>query len=84
MSTLKNLLGVRQTTCNDTVLLELGLPNAKCMVMDSQAKYLTKIFNRQSRTYVHEIIEMAINSRCQMGLQIQHVRENANFVENFK
>ena len=37
MSCLKQMLSVRQTTCNDLVYVETGLSDARSMVIDKQA-----------------------------------------------
>ena len=40
LKTVKQLLNVRQTTCSDTLLIDLGISNAKSMVKDKQCKFL--------------------------------------------
>ena len=47
MRALKELLGVRETTCNDLVLIEAGVGDAKSVIKQKQIKFLTKIFGRE-------------------------------------
>lgn len=69
MSTLKQMMGVRQTTSNDLLQLELGVGNAKNKIKDKQRKYLKKIMLR-TPIYVHRIIRLAIEKKTKMGKQL--------------
>ena len=44
-NTLKQMLSVRQATCNDLVFLETGQSNAKSIILDRQSKFIKKIEN---------------------------------------
>jgi hypothetical protein len=76
IKSLKHLLGVRQTTCTDTMLVELGVGDAKSMVKDRQMKFLAKLDKRTTRSYIHNVIDLAIQNRTTMGTQIQNLRNN--------
>ena len=73
--TLKLVLGVRRTTCNDLVYVELGIGDAKAHIRDQQRSYLRKIMARPnfSGSYIDRIIEMARNSRCPSWLVLQSI-----------
>ena len=46
MSTLKQMLGVRSTTCNDITLLEAGVPSARTYIARRQVSFLHKLHAR--------------------------------------
>ena len=90
MSTLKQLLSVRHTTCNELVNIETSLPNGKSFVMDRQTKFLQKLRSRHANNnYIIKTIDMAINCKSPMGKIIQRL-ENVQvsycnqFLENLK
>jgi hypothetical protein len=76
LATLRHMLNVRQTTCSDTMLVELGLGNARSMIKDRQTYFLKKIDNRTSKNYIHDIIKLAIQKKTTMGKQILCLRNN--------
>ena len=76
MSTIKQMLSVRQTTCHDIIQLELGIGNAKSLVQDRQAKYLNKLMERQRGTYIQRTIDLAISKKTKMGKQITSLKNN--------
>ena len=65
-NTLKQMLLVHQTTCNDLVYLETGHTNAKSMVVDKQMKFLREIKIKNS--YVN--VNLAISTKSPMGKRI--------------
>jgi len=67
-NTLKQMLSVRQTTCNDLVYLETGQTNAKSMVVDRQIKFLQKM--KLKNSYVMDIVDFAIRTGSPMGKRI--------------
>ena len=69
MSTLKQLLGVRLTTCNDICLVEAGVGHAKSYIQERQKKILHKLLNRVnfSESYIGRIINLAIEVKCPSG-----------------
>ena len=44
--TLKNMLGVRRTTCNDILYIETGIPDAKTFIQIRQKNFLNKLYRR--------------------------------------
>ena len=75
MSTLKQLLSVRNTTCNELINIETGLPNAKSFVLDRQTKFLQRLRYRHTNNYITKTIDMAIDCKSPMG-KIIHKLEN--------
>ena len=73
MSTLKSLLGVRQTTCHDLVLVELGLGDAKSYIRQRQTVFLHKLLARPSYadSIVAKVISLAMEARTKAGLVIR-------------
>ena len=82
-TTLKQLLGVRRTTCNDLAHLELGVSCAKASIHDRQTKFVKKLMERP-HSYVADIVDMAIRSRSKMGLQLQSLasRDATHVLDN--
>ena len=69
MSSLKQLLGVRLTTCNDICLVEAGVGHAKSYIQERQTKFLHKLLNRENfdESYIGRIINLAIEVKCSSG-----------------
>ena len=69
MSTLKQLIGVRQATCNELVLTELGICSAKAYILQKQCKFIHKLTKRvdYANSYIEKIVAMAIDSKCPAG-----------------
>ena len=62
MDTLKLLLGIQHSTCNDLTLMESGAPDVKCFVRQRQFNFLQKLKARNSYhgSYVEYVIKLAI------------------------
>ena len=45
---IKQLLGVRKSTCNDLCYLEVGMPTLKAIVMDKQRKFFKSMWRERS------------------------------------
>jgi hypothetical protein len=73
MSTLKNLLSVRLTTCNDLVLVELGMSNAKSHVRQKQSRFLHKVMSRDGYqdSILAKVITLAVNERTRSGMLLK-------------
>ena len=73
MSTLKQLLGVRQATCNELVLAETGLSDIKSQIQDKQSAFLKKLVTRDGfrDSYLEHTVNMAVDTQSPMGLQLQ-------------
>ena len=71
--TLKNLLGVRATSCNDLVLVESGEGGAPAYIARRQINFLQGLTNRPAYkdSYLEWVIEKAIDCRCPAGIVLQ-------------
>ena len=69
-NTLKQMLSVRQTTCNDIVFAETGQPDAKSVIIDRQRKFLHNLRARPP-SYVTDVINLAVRTKCPMGRRIE-------------
>ena len=69
MSTLKQLLGIRHTSCNDVCLVEAGVGNAKSYIQERQRNFLYKLLSRDNFniSYVGIIVNLAIQVKCPSG-----------------
>ena len=78
MATLKQLLGVRVSTCRELVLLEAGICDAKAYIRERQQRYFQKLAARPNYTesYIGYVISMAIRVRTQSGILIQSILDN--------
>ena len=56
---LKNLLGVRKSTCNDIIFVETGIPDAKTFIKNRQYNFFRKLYN--SSYYQGSYIQKVIN-----------------------
>ena len=86
-NTLKLLLGVRNTVCNELVHIELGIGNAKSYIKQRQKEYLTKLQSRDwyNGSYIARIINMAIVKRSPAGTILQQITShNNNYVDLYK
>ena len=70
MDTVKQLLGVRQTTCSDILYIELNIPNAKTLIIDKQIKFFAKLRTIHQNNYITKVIDLATRIRSPMGCQI--------------
>ena len=68
--TLKNLLGVCTTSCNDLVLVESGEGGAPAHVARRQVNFLEKLTNRPAYkdSYLEWVVKKAIECRCPAGI----------------
>jgi hypothetical protein len=78
MGSLKQLLGVRQSTCNDIALAEVGLADIKAQIRDKQMTYLKKLLERTDfrGSYIDFAINLAITCQSSMGLCIQSLKDD--------
>ena len=69
MSSLKLLLGVRSTTCNDLALLEAGVPSPRCYIVERQRRFIHKLMSRTDfdRSYVGKFLLEAQRVKSPMG-----------------
>ena len=74
-STLKSLLGVRQTTCNDIVFVESGEFGAKSYVRDVQVSFIRKLMSSDHfiGSYIEKVINLAIQVRSPAGKVLQQL-----------
>ena len=68
-STLKNLLSVRGTTCNDIVFAECGEFGAKSHIRNLQILFLKKLISQDyyQGSYLEMVMNLAMQSRCPAG-----------------
>ena len=86
-NTLKQMLGVRLTTCNDLIYSETGYPNAKTIILERQTNFLRKILAKTN--YVTDLIQMAITRKSPMGRRIQTLMQQETphklaFIQNLQ
>ena len=79
--TLKNMLGVRRTTCNDILYVETGIPDAKTFIQIRQKNFLTKLYRRSyfRGSYLDKIINLVKNNRTPAGkyiLELENTRDD--------
>ena len=74
-STMKQMLSVRQSTCNDLIYIETGLPNAKAYVIDKQVRFLRNLRTNHQTDYIAQVINLAIASRSPMGKRIEELEQ---------
>ena len=72
MSTLNQLLGVKQSTCNDLTLVESGEGHVKDVIRDKQLKFLRKLLaqNDFQGSYIETVFNLAISKCSPMGVQL--------------
>jgi hypothetical protein len=75
VSSIKQMLSVRNTTCNDLVYIESGLTNAKSHVFDRQVKFLHNLRARHKNDYIINTIEKAKAVRSPMGKRIKQLEQ---------
>ena len=73
LTTLKQMLGVRSTTCSDLIYIETGLPDVKSLIIDRQIKYLKCLRTAHVDDYIDKIIKMAIHHRTPMGRRLRYL-----------
>ena len=89
MCTLKNLLSVRSSTCNDLVLMEVGLADAKSFIRQRQSNYIHKLMARDNyaNSIVAKVITLAIEERTKSGEVLKNLIDkgpNHDFVAESK
>ena len=89
MNSVKQMLSVRVTTCNDIVHAETGIPSAKAMIVDRQRSFLKKLRTHHTGDYVTRTLDLAIHHRTPMGKRIQQLEsttipERQTFFNNLK
>jgi hypothetical protein len=74
-STLKQMLGVRETTCNDLTLVEAGERGAKQFIRQQQKNLILRMQARDNyeRSCYHRVIEMAMTTRSPMGKVLEAI-----------
>ena len=72
-NSIKQLLGVRHTTCNDLVLTETGVADAKSLIEERQYNFIQKLVFRPDfqNSYLHRVTQLAIDVKCPMGRRIE-------------
>ncbi len=81
MSTLKQLLGVRPTTCNDITLIEANVGKAKSYIQQRQLNFVCKMQGRDdfANSYIGQVMSLAIQKKTPAGLVLQNlVNHGAN------
>ena len=78
MSSLKQLLGVRISTCNDLALLEAGAPSPRSYIVGRQRRFLQKLMSRTdfSSSYIGAFIKEAQHVKSPMGKRITALLAN--------
>ena len=84
MMTLKQLLDVRPTTCNDVVLIETGVGSAKSRIVQKQVNFVKKLMSRIDfeNSYLHKVMTMARNCKSPMGKRLQTLIEDESEVNH--
>ena len=72
-ASLKQLLGVRTTTCTDLCLIESGEQGAEAMIREQQTKLLKRIISRSDfrGSYLDSVFQEACRTRCPAGVLLQ-------------
>ena len=79
---LKQLLGVRLTTCNDVCYIESGYNSLKTIVKSRQRSYFTKMFNERSRIFDDPLgfsLSLVLNGNFSTGNYLNNLISNSNF-----
>ncbi len=84
---MKQLPGVRPTTCNDIAMVEAGVGEAKSYIAKRQCSFIHRLLARDGffYTYVGKMVTMAIKASCPAGLvlcQLQSMGPNYDYVAN--
>ena len=75
MNSLKQMLGVRQSTCNELVLIESGVNDVKARVKEKQLQFWKKLQTRSDFTgsYVDIVIQLALQSHSPMARHLHDI-----------
>ena len=78
LNSIKSLLGVRSTTSNILVLVEVGLNSLKGTVLGRQARFIKKLVERPGfyDSYIGKAVSLAVNSRCPAGRILNRLLNN--------
>ena len=82
ISSIKTLLGVRQTTSNDVCLLELGYPHLKYWIKQKQVDFLRKAINLRQGIGEDPLsftINLCTNARTPAGRYITDLLNHDNY-----
>ena len=79
VSTLKQLLSVRNTTCTDLVYIETGLANARSVIQDKQVKFLRNLRIRHTGDYIAKTVDEAIALKTPMGKAIRQLESSTSW-----
>lgn len=81
LTSLKQMLGVRTTTCNDLVCIETDVPSAKSFIKDKQVCFLRKLFQREdfNTSIVCKLIDLARAVKSPAGLYLRDLQLNVNY-----
>jgi hypothetical protein len=92
MKMLKSLLSVRESTCNDIILIETGQHAASAIIKDRQVKFFNKLSQRRdyNSSYLFKIIELAKTVKSPMAAyltkllrsEIDYVGEHTAHLKN--
>jgi hypothetical protein len=79
-TTLKLLLGVRNTTSNDLACVEADVCCAKAFIKDRQCRFLNKLKRREyfATTQLHEAIVLAKQVKSPMGVYLMNLDVDMN------
>ena len=74
-STLKQLLGVRTTTCTDLSIVEAGEKGAVSLVRERQRRFISRVRNRNDHDQSHlaKVMELAVRMRSPAGLLLRSI-----------
>ena len=74
------MMGIRQTTCTDIALVEIGVPGAVAEIRTTQKEFLLKMMARRTYrgSYLDRIITQAIACRTKSGIIIEDILLHPN------
>ena len=84
-TTLKLLLGVRNTTNNNIACVEANVSSAKAFIKDRQSRFLKKLLQRDGYidTQLHHFIELAKQVKSPMGVYLINLDIYANHSDSW-
>ena len=73
MTTLKSMLGCRNTTCNEIVIAELQISNAKGYIQQKQWQFISKLQRRHdyNDSYIEKIMKLAMQVKSPAGKLVE-------------
>ena len=69
---MKLLAGVKESTPNDLVLLELGLPSCTAWIREKQRNFIDKTYNRNNNCLA-DWLNTARQAKSQIGIKIEQL-----------